>query len=76
MMPSAVLSHYVYNPNPQITNLFNPNPQITNLFNPNPQITIPRPNRSKICEICVIILPYLFFFFFKKENPIISWQFQ
>ncbi len=41
MMPSAALSHYVYNPNPQIT--------------------IPRPSRS---EICVIILPYLFFLFF------------
>ena len=29
MMPLAALSHFLYNPNPQITNLFNPNPQIT-----------------------------------------------
>ena len=42
MMPLAALSHFLYNPNPQITNLYNPNPQITNLFNPNPQITLHR----------------------------------
>ena len=29
MMPLAALSHFLYNPNPQITNLYNPNPQIT-----------------------------------------------
>ena len=29
MMPSAALSHFLYNPKPQITNLFNPNPPIT-----------------------------------------------
>ena len=29
MMPSAALSHFLYNPNTQITNLFNPKPQIT-----------------------------------------------
>ena len=29
MMPLAALSHYLYNPNPQITNLFNPNTLIT-----------------------------------------------
>ena len=29
MMPSAALSHFLYNPNPLITNLYNPNPQIT-----------------------------------------------
>ena len=29
MMPLAALSHFLYNPNPQIINLFYPNPQIT-----------------------------------------------